>query len=154
MELQRQLKLRMVRVIFDFTSSSNVFLKIFLGRIPLWFAAAENNLKVVTYLITQEHDAYKLLEDRRVSKKKLSNYIFAIFSWKWKYTFWIYFSLNKTENSDWLTTQLGSQLLANQNFLLYLAKHNFRNCIFIFTKIVSFFPLVCLQLNGLRQKVK
>ena len=84
----------------------------FLGRIPLWFAAAENNLKVVTYLITQEHDAYKLLEDRRVSKKKLSNYIFAIFSWKWKYTFWIYISLNKTENSDWLTTQLGSQLLA------------------------------------------
>ena len=35
------------------------------GRIPLWFAAAENNLKVVTYLIQQKHDSYALLEDRK-----------------------------------------------------------------------------------------
>ena len=37
------------------------------GRIPIWFAAAENNLKVVTYLMQQPHDSYKLLEDRKVT---------------------------------------------------------------------------------------
>ena len=37
------------------------------GRIPLWFAASENKLKVVTFLIQQEHDSYKLLEDRKVT---------------------------------------------------------------------------------------
>ena len=36
------------------------------GRTPLWFAASENKLKVVTYLIQREHDSYKLLEDRKV----------------------------------------------------------------------------------------
>ena len=36
------------------------------GHIPLWFAAAESNLKVVSYLIQQNHDSYKLLEDRKV----------------------------------------------------------------------------------------
>ena len=56
-----------------------IFKYISLGRIPLWFAAAENNLKVVTYLITQEHDAYKLLEDRRVSKKKTFQIILVLF---------------------------------------------------------------------------
>lgn len=35
------------------------------GRIPLWFAAAENKLKVVTFLIQKQHDSYKLLEDRK-----------------------------------------------------------------------------------------
>jgi ankyrin repeat protein len=39
------------------------------GRIPLWFAAAESNLKVVTYLIQQEHDSYKLLDDRKVKDR-------------------------------------------------------------------------------------
>ena len=37
------------------------------GRIPLWFAAAENKLKVVSFLIQQPHDSYKLLEDRKVN---------------------------------------------------------------------------------------
>ena len=36
------------------------------GRIPLWYAAAEGNLSVVTYLIQQSHDSYSLLEDRKV----------------------------------------------------------------------------------------
>ncbi len=36
------------------------------GRIPLWFAAAEGNLNVVTFLIQQKHDSYALLEDRKV----------------------------------------------------------------------------------------
>ena len=36
------------------------------GRTPLWFAASENKLKVVTYLIQREDDSYKLLEDRKV----------------------------------------------------------------------------------------
>lgn len=35
------------------------------GRIPLWFAASENKLKVASFLINQQHDSYKLLEDRR-----------------------------------------------------------------------------------------
>merc|ERR1719273_588237 len=35
------------------------------GRIPLWFAAAESNLSVVSYLIKQSHDSYSLLEDRK-----------------------------------------------------------------------------------------
>ena len=37
------------------------------GRIPLWFAAAESNLNVVSYLIKQSHDAYTLLDDRKVT---------------------------------------------------------------------------------------
>ena len=36
------------------------------GKIPLWFAAAESNLVVVSYLIKQDHDAYTLLNDRKV----------------------------------------------------------------------------------------
>lgn len=36
------------------------------GRIPLWFAAAESNMSVVSYLIKQQHDAYSLLDDRKV----------------------------------------------------------------------------------------
>ena len=39
------------------------------GRTPLWFAASENKLKVVTYLIQREHDSYKLLEDRKVQMR-------------------------------------------------------------------------------------
>ena len=38
------------------------------GHIPLWFAASENKLKVVSFLIQKQHDAYKLLDDRRVIK--------------------------------------------------------------------------------------
>ena len=41
------------------------------GRVPLWFAASENKLKVVTYLIQQEHDSYKLLDDRKVLNPKV-----------------------------------------------------------------------------------
>ena len=36
------------------------------GRIPLWYAAAEGNLAVVSYLIHQNHDSYALLSDRKV----------------------------------------------------------------------------------------
>ena len=36
------------------------------GKIPLWFATAEGNLIVVSYLIKQDHDAYSLLSDRKV----------------------------------------------------------------------------------------
>jgi ankyrin repeat protein len=36
------------------------------GRVPLWFAAGESNLAVVTYLIQQSHETYELLEDRKV----------------------------------------------------------------------------------------
>ncbi len=36
------------------------------GKIPLWFAAAEGNLNVVAYLISQKHDTYSLLMDRKV----------------------------------------------------------------------------------------
>lgn len=36
------------------------------GRIPLWYAAAEGNLAVVSYLIHQNHDSYALLGDRKV----------------------------------------------------------------------------------------
>ncbi|XP_059080155.1 serine/threonine-protein phosphatase 6 regulatory ankyrin repeat subunit B-like [Tigriopus californicus] len=35
------------------------------GRIPLWYAASEGNVNVVTYLITQKHDSYSLLDDRK-----------------------------------------------------------------------------------------
>jgi len=31
------------------------------------FAAAENNLSVVMYLLKQTHDAYNLLDDRKVN---------------------------------------------------------------------------------------
>ena len=36
------------------------------GKIPLWFATAEGNLIVVSYLIKQDHDAYSLVSDRKV----------------------------------------------------------------------------------------
>ena len=29
------------------------------GRVPLWYAAAEGNVNVVTYLISQKHDSYR-----------------------------------------------------------------------------------------------
>ncbi len=37
------------------------------GRTPLWFGASENNLNVVMYLLKQPHDAYNLLDDRKVN---------------------------------------------------------------------------------------
>ena len=36
------------------------------GRVPLWYAAAESNLRVVNFLMQQPHDSYSLLEDQKV----------------------------------------------------------------------------------------
>ena len=37
------------------------------GRIPLWYAASEGHTSVLTLLLKREHDAYGLMEDRKVS---------------------------------------------------------------------------------------
>lgn len=36
------------------------------GRIPLWYAASEGHTSVLTLLLKREHDAYGLMEDRKV----------------------------------------------------------------------------------------
>ena len=48
------------------------------GRIPLWYAAAEGNLAVVSYLIHQNHDSYALLGDRKVREKDKKRQKFQI----------------------------------------------------------------------------
>lgn len=37
------------------------------GRIALWYAASEGHTSVLTLLLKREHDAYGLMEDRKVS---------------------------------------------------------------------------------------
>lgn len=64
------------------------------GRIPLWFAASENNLNVVMYLLKQAHDAYLLLDDRKVNEPeeylsskfilKVISYHFSLFIISWR----------------------------------------------------------------------
>jgi ankyrin repeat protein len=39
------------------------------GRIPLWYAASEGHTSVLTLLLKREHDAYGLMEDRKVRLK-------------------------------------------------------------------------------------
>lgn len=36
------------------------------GRIPLWYAASEGHTSVLALLLKREHDAYSLMEDRKV----------------------------------------------------------------------------------------
>ena len=36
------------------------------GRIPLWYAASEGHTNVLALLLKREHDAYSLMEDRKV----------------------------------------------------------------------------------------
>jgi ankyrin repeat protein len=36
------------------------------GRVPLWYAAAEGHTNVLELLLKREHDAYSLMDDRKV----------------------------------------------------------------------------------------
>ena len=47
------------------------------GRVPLWYAAAEGRQEVLALLLTKEHDAYTLMEDRKVRSCLWSATLFA-----------------------------------------------------------------------------
>jgi len=36
------------------------------GHSPIWFAAAENHIPVLSYLMKKEHDTYGLMDDKEV----------------------------------------------------------------------------------------
>lgn len=50
------------------------------GRIPLWYAASEGHTSVLTLLLKREHDAYSLMEDRKVISVKYLSMIKSEFN--------------------------------------------------------------------------
>jgi len=56
--------LRMVQLLLD--SGASARSRNCHGRVPLWYAASEGQQDVLALLLTKEHDAYSLMDDRRV----------------------------------------------------------------------------------------
>lgn len=41
------------------------------GKVPLCFAAANNHIECLRFLLKQKHDTYQLMEDRKVKNCKI-----------------------------------------------------------------------------------
>jgi ankyrin repeat protein len=47
-------------------SGANPLAKTSKGHSPIWFAAEENHINVLGYLMKKEHDSYGLMDDKEV----------------------------------------------------------------------------------------
>jgi len=73
--------LSMVQLLLDSGATPRCFNNT--GRVPLWYAAAEGHTNVLELLLKREHDAYSLMDDRKVIITSANQYLIKVINQLW-----------------------------------------------------------------------